>query len=217
MKKLIEENKRLRKILKIEGITLITLIVTIVILLMLAGIVIMQLNNKGLLKNTKIAKEKFTNSQKEENSVIDDYSNQIDVATTREETITINKADYDSIINRLSNLENNNNVTETKLVDITSGITLTKNIIRKVGKVVYINIRGYYSSNIPTSYDFNIGKVPNGYLPSENFISNIDLSNNEWNVNALGYLFIDSSGVLIRNFNSTNYKYFFICESYIIK
>ena len=89
----IKSNERM----KISGITLVALIVTIVILLILAGITIMQLNNNGLLKNTKLAKEKYTNSQKEENSVIDDYSNQIDnyeVAGNRRDTITISKEDY---------------------------------------------------------------------------------------------------------------------------
>ena len=36
MKKLIEENKKLRKILKIEGITLIALTISIIVMLILA-------------------------------------------------------------------------------------------------------------------------------------------------------------------------------------
>ena len=68
----------MRYLRKRNWITLIALIVTIVILLILVGIAIMQLNNNGLLKNTKISKEKYTNSQKNENSIIDDYSNQIE-------------------------------------------------------------------------------------------------------------------------------------------
>ena len=85
---------------KNEGITLIALIVTIVILLILSGIVIMQLNNNGLLKNTKIAKEKYTNSQKGENSVIDEYSNQIDsygVAGNGRDTVTISREEYENL------------------------------------------------------------------------------------------------------------------------
>ena len=88
-----------------EAITLIALIVTIVILLILAGVAIVQLNNNGLLKNTKIAKEKYTNSQKNENSIIDDYSNKIDnyeVAGNGRDTITISKEEYEELklINR---------------------------------------------------------------------------------------------------------------------
>ena len=62
---------------KIRGITLISLVITIVILVILAGVTIVQLNNNGLLKNAKLAREKYTNSQKEENFVLDDYTNQI--------------------------------------------------------------------------------------------------------------------------------------------
>ena len=105
MKKLVEKNKRIKKLVKINGITLIALIVTIVVLLILAGIVIMQLNNNGILKNTKLAKERYTNSQKDENATIDDYSNQIDnygvagngrdnVITPKKVEITILKSDY---------------------------------------------------------------------------------------------------------------------------
>ncbi len=65
------------KIKKNTGITLVALVIMIVILVILAGVTIVQLNNKGLLKNAKLAREKYTNSQKEENVVLDDYTNQI--------------------------------------------------------------------------------------------------------------------------------------------
>ena len=92
----------MKKIRKNWGITLIALIVTIVILLILSGVAIVQLNNNGLLKNTKTARERYSNSQKVENATIDDYSNQIDnyeVAGNGRDTVTISKEEYENLKN----------------------------------------------------------------------------------------------------------------------
>ena len=86
----------------------------------------MQLNNNGLLKNTKLAKERYTNSQKDENSVIDNYSNQIDnyeVVGNGRDTITISKEEYESMKQDIEKLKENNFV----------GID-TKNLIKTVSK-----------------------------------------------------------------------------------
>lgn len=66
-----------QKIKKESGITLIVMIITIVILLILAGIAIIQLNNNGLFKNAKTAKEKYSNKSDKEQKILSDYADKI--------------------------------------------------------------------------------------------------------------------------------------------
>ena len=61
-----------------SGITLIALVITIIVLLILAGIIVAQLSGNGLFDKSKIAKEKYTNSQKQEESEIAMLTNEID-------------------------------------------------------------------------------------------------------------------------------------------
>ena len=63
---------------KNKGITLIALVVTIVILLILAGISISMLTGQNsILNRAKEAKEKNSKSQKEEQSVLNNYEEKI--------------------------------------------------------------------------------------------------------------------------------------------
>ena len=71
--------KRLKnKIKEHKAITLIALVITIIVLLILAGITIAQLSNSGLFEKAKLAKEKYKNSQEDEEDKIAKYSNEID-------------------------------------------------------------------------------------------------------------------------------------------
>lgn len=90
-----------------NGITLIALIVTIVILLILAGIAISQINNNGLFKNAKLAKNKYEVAKQDEENTLKQYNNEINIGTTREETITINTKEYTALLDKIKTLENN--------------------------------------------------------------------------------------------------------------
>ena len=133
-----------------NGITLVALIVTIVILLILAGITIIQLNNSGLLKNTKIAKEKYANSQNDENATIDDYSNQIgnyEVAGNGRDTVTISKEEYEKLKNA------NNYSTEEKIV----GTWIDgKNIYKKIVPVVITGNTAHNIDNLDTLVNYDL-------------------------------------------------------------
>ncbi len=61
-----------------KGITLVALVVTIIILLILAGVTIGQLTGNGLFDKIQLAKGKSENAQKEENQILQGYSNEID-------------------------------------------------------------------------------------------------------------------------------------------
>ena len=62
---------------KPRGITLIALVITIIVLLILAGITVAQLSGNGLFDRTKVAKEKYKNSQEDEEDKLSDYENEI--------------------------------------------------------------------------------------------------------------------------------------------
>ena len=158
MKKLVKENEKMKKLLKIDGITLIALIVTIVILLVLAGIAIMQLNNNGLLKNTKIAKERYTNAQKDENATIDDYSNQIKDYSTFIDTNFRDSADFSSFLNSLVFVKQTSTLT-TRSGKINTTFSLDK------GKYLIIASckSNEYSGKIDITGDDNIKFIKNFY------------------------------------------------------
>ena len=74
----INGGKQMEKNQKDKGITLIALVVTIVILLILAGISISMLTGQNsILNRAKEAKEKNLKSQKEEQSVLNNYEEKI--------------------------------------------------------------------------------------------------------------------------------------------
>ena len=60
----------MRKLKKQNGITLVALVITIIILLILAGISIASLTQKGLLGKIQEAKQKTENAQAEENEIL---------------------------------------------------------------------------------------------------------------------------------------------------
>lgn len=62
---------------KNKGITLISLVITIIILLILAGVAIDQLTERGLFEKAKLAKEKSENAQIKENETLGEYENKI--------------------------------------------------------------------------------------------------------------------------------------------
>ena len=97
---------------KATGITLVALIVTIIILMILAGVVIVTVTgNNGILNKSKLARDTYQNSINEENRQISSYENEIDkatfdIASSRDDTITLSKGEYNSLIARIEALEN---------------------------------------------------------------------------------------------------------------
>ena len=85
---------------KITGITLIALVITIIGLLILAGITVAQLSGNGLFDRTKLAKEKYKNSMDMENSIIDNYGQEI---SNNRDTVTIPREDYEKIMQKINN------------------------------------------------------------------------------------------------------------------
>ena len=133
-----------------KAITLVAMTITIIIILILASIIIIQLRNNGILKNTKMAKEKFTNSQKDENETIDDYSNQIEnykIAGSGRDTVTISKEEYEELKNA-----NSYSKEETKIGTWIDG----KPIYRKVVPVVITGTTAHNIDNLDTLVNYDL-------------------------------------------------------------
>ena len=95
----------MRKIIKKENkaITLIALVITIIVLLILAGITVAQLSGNNLFENAKLAKEKYKNSQEDEDKTIEQYGDEINnyVDGTRGK-ITLTEEEYNMFIGQFS-------------------------------------------------------------------------------------------------------------------
>ena len=75
----------MQRIRKNKGITLVALVVTIIILLILTGIVVASLNgNRGIFGKAILSKRKYQNSTNEEDEKLSTYENEIDIASSRE-------------------------------------------------------------------------------------------------------------------------------------
>ena len=96
-----------------RGITLIALVVTIIILLILAGVTInMVLGDNGILNKTKVAAEKYQNAANEEQAMVNEVLNYINdnyaIGNNRDETVTLTQNQYNTLVNRITALENKN-------------------------------------------------------------------------------------------------------------
>lgn len=76
---------------------------TIIVLLILAGLAIAELKKSNLINGTKNAKQKWNNVTRDEEDMLNYYSNGIDLSqTTRDETITLTKEEYDMFKSQFS-------------------------------------------------------------------------------------------------------------------
>lgn len=204
-----------RKNIKEHGITLVALVITIVVLIILAAVAInLTLGNNGIFTRAKTAKEQYQNAEAQEKFDIAKASNEIDkYVDGNRDAITIKQEDYNKIMEKINGL----GVQTTQLSNIANGVTLTSNIIRKSGNVVYINIRGSYNKEFKSA-DLIIGNIPEGYRPTESIVSTCNASNGEYMSEDSSYLYIGPNGnIQIRNNKSTDYRYFHICESFIFE
>lgn len=109
-----------------KGITLIALVVSIILLLILAGISIQILTNKGLFVKVDEAKKKTENAQIEENGTLTNYESTIGkyVSGTREQ-ITVDKEEYEQLKSDVQSLKQNS-ANSIKFIDFSNVLTTIK-------------------------------------------------------------------------------------------
>lgn len=75
-----------------KGITLVALVITIIILLILAGISISALTNKGIFQKAKEAKQKSDDAALDQNTKLDEYENELDKYLPKQNENSLAKA-----------------------------------------------------------------------------------------------------------------------------
>lgn len=71
------------EIKSVKGISIIALVITIVVLIILAGIAInMTIRQNGVLTKAKLSQQKYQNSQKEEESILENMTDEINKGTS---------------------------------------------------------------------------------------------------------------------------------------
>ena len=158
------KNKSYLSIKNNGGITLVALVVTIVILIILAGISIMGITQTGIFNKAKIAKEKYESAQEKENETLTDYDNKMneiaDISGSRD-TVTINKEEYNSLVNgTFQKLRSNNYI----------DVAVSKNVTTKF----VAPTDGYYTiSTITGEASYIVGWVYH-YNKDEKFIDSLN-------------------------------------------
>lgn len=111
----------------IKGITLISLVITIILLIIIAGIGIsLSIGENGLLNKSKLAKQSYINSEKEEEKQINDLYSQMLIATNDDAKVTISVKDLKQLINETvdSKLQSKGTYIDTtkKIADLQIGV-----------------------------------------------------------------------------------------------
>jgi len=160
-----------------NGITLIALVVTIVILLILAGITVNLILGEGnIFEKAQEAKEKHEDAQVKENAILEGYQNTINeyadgsVSGSRD-TVTIDKEEYDNLLERVETLENSKKTILIEKKWQTSTVSTTANVEKKIDE---ISLSGYGTGKAIVS--FSAGSETNNVTGFHNFIRKNDNS-----------------------------------------
>ena len=138
-----------------SGITLIALVITILVLLILAGVTInITLGENGLFNQTKLAAEKYKNTQNMEEEQLQIAANAMmgDVPGNRDENEYVLKSQYDALLERVAALENNTNSQQsTTPTSINTNYSTSEQVVGtwKDGKNIYRKV-----VDIPSGNDF---------------------------------------------------------------
>lgn len=200
-----KSNKNNSRIYNLKGITLISCIITIIILLILSFAIITILINSNFLDKAKLASKKYQNENNEKIEILNKYENKIELTTTREESVTLTKNEYNSIIERLNKLENSNNgkiyYKEFSNVSAKADTTnIIANITLPAGKYVLIGYASYDGYDL--RYHVDLGNAKSSAYDKDGYvrmnISDIVSNNNEETYNF--YLFPSSKNVTVSGY-----------------
>lgn len=123
------------------GITLVALVITIISLLILAGVTLnLTLGENGLLERTLFAKNKYENSQKQEENDLEKLYSSINIATNEDAQITINMKDLNALIEqKVKEYHNTSNVAPTGSIISQMGKSAPNGYLKCDGAIYNIN------------------------------------------------------------------------------
>ena len=175
-----------------KGITLVALVVTIIILLILAGISIASLIEKGLFEKAKEARERTLEEQNNENEKLESYINIIDENSNNNNSNKYISDIYDIKLNRLFTILNTNieinDILQNKILKndidqtlIIEGPVLSQNNGKPYASSEYSTLPAWYAFKNETER-YNSGNTTQwpviGYdFGEEVFINGLDIVN----------------------------------------
>ena len=158
-----------------KGITLVALVITIIILLILAGVAITALTQTGLFENAKQAKNAMENAQNEENTILSDYSSEIN------EYISSNRNDKEnsqSLINKDDGIYNKSeggyifNTSQNNITYTSNNIITLSESIENYNYIEFECDNNYSTEgcSYPFSQRYSVSQIKEHYSNTNEFV-----------------------------------------------
>ena len=158
-----------------HGITLVALVITIIILLILAGVAITALTQTGLFENAKQAKNAMENAQNEENTILSDYSSEIN------EYISSNRNDKEnsqSLINKDDGIYNKSeggyifNTSQNNITYTSNNIITLSESIENYNYIEFECDNNYSTEgySYPFSQRYSVSQIKEHYSNTNEFV-----------------------------------------------
>ena len=158
-----------------KGITLVALVITIIILLILAGVAITTLTQTGLFENAKQAKNAMENAQNEENTILSDYSSEIN------EYISSNRNDKEnsqSLINKDDGIYNKSeggyifNTSQNNITYTSNNIITLSESIENYNYIEFECDNNYSTEgySYPFSQRYSVSQIKEHYSNTNEFV-----------------------------------------------
>ena len=166
-----------------KGITLVALVITIIILLILAGVAITTLTQTGLFENAKQAKNAMENAQNEENTILSDYSSEINkyISSNRND-----KENSQSLINKDDGIYNKSeggyifNTSQNNITYTSNNIITLSESIENYNYIEFECDNNYSTEgySYPFSQRYSVSQIKEHYSNTNEFVyKNVDPSN----------------------------------------
>ena len=158
-----------------KGITLVALVITIIILLILVGVAITALTQTGLFENAKQAKNAMENAQNEENTILSDYSSEIN------EYISSNRNDKEnsqSLINKDDGIYNKSeggyifNTSQNNITYTSNNIITLSESIENYNYIEFECDNNYSTEgySYPFSQRYSVSQIKEHYSNTNEFV-----------------------------------------------
>ena len=158
-----------------KGITLVALVITIIILLILAGVAITTLTQTGLFENAKQAKNAMENAQNEENTILSDYSSEINkyISSNRND-----KENSQSLINKDDGIYNKSeggyifNTSQNNITYTSNNIITLSESIENYNYIEFECDNNYSTEgySYPFSQRYSVSQIKEHYSNTNEFV-----------------------------------------------
>ncbi len=158
-----------------KGITLVALVITIIILLILAGVAITALTQTGLFENAKQAKNAMENAQNEENTILSDYSSEINkyISSNRND-----KENSQSLINKDDGIYNKSeggyifNTSQNNITYTSNNIITLSESIENYNYIEFECDNNYSTEgySYPFSQRYSVSQIKEHYSNTNEFV-----------------------------------------------